>query len=254
MAPAPRYTFEEEERLILDAAAKVIEESSILDFKMSAIASEAGISMGSVYKHVQCKEDIMIALVTRSMKEVFTSFQAVLDLDLSLAERCLAISVMDFCTFGLHPFDGHLQMLVTNEAVLAKGSDKWRTQLIDVEHQFEDVFFAVADDAFEAGELGGDDKAATLARLNYGLWALAAGFSQIHMQKTGFGAYSDAHRLPASFPQGSPQFQCIVDFINTFDWRHPLDQAAIDRVAALINENRLDVHPASQSAKQAVAS
>ena len=36
---------------------------------MSAIAKLAGFSMGSVYKFVQCKEDVLIALATKMYQE-----------------------------------------------------------------------------------------------------------------------------------------------------------------------------------------
>ena len=129
-------------------------------------------------------------------------------------------------------------MLVTNEAVLAKGSEKWRGQLLDMEQRFEETFRNAADVAFENGELVGTDKTATIERLNYGLWALAAGFSQIQMQKSSFSPYADVYRLPSPFSSDSPQFQCIVDFINTFEWSHPLDEMAIQEVCAYIEEYR----------------
>lgn len=53
---------QEQEALILKAAVKCIEASSLLDFTMSAISKEAEISMGSVYKHIKSKEDVLVAL------------------------------------------------------------------------------------------------------------------------------------------------------------------------------------------------
>ena len=61
MAPAPRFSPEEQEKLIICAAITTIVQSSLLDFSMSKIAKLAGLSMGSVYKFVQCKEDVLIA-------------------------------------------------------------------------------------------------------------------------------------------------------------------------------------------------
>lgn len=50
MAPAPKYSPEEELTRILAAAERCINDTSLLDFTMSALAKEAGISIGSVYK------------------------------------------------------------------------------------------------------------------------------------------------------------------------------------------------------------
>ena len=64
MAPAPKYSPQEQEEIILNAAAECIAETSLLDFTMSSISKAAKLSMGSIYKHVQCKEDIIFALAT----------------------------------------------------------------------------------------------------------------------------------------------------------------------------------------------
>ena len=63
MAPAPKYSLQQQEDMILSAAEKSIENSSLLDFTMSAIAKGAGLSMGSVYKHVQSKEVFILRRV-----------------------------------------------------------------------------------------------------------------------------------------------------------------------------------------------
>ena len=61
MAPAPKYSPQEQEEIILNAAAECISQTSVLDFTMSAVSKAAKLSMGSIYKHVQCKEDIIFA-------------------------------------------------------------------------------------------------------------------------------------------------------------------------------------------------
>ena len=68
MSPAPRYSPEEEQELVLDAAVGCIEESSLLGFTIGAIAKRAGLSVGSLYKHVQSKEDLLVALATRQAR------------------------------------------------------------------------------------------------------------------------------------------------------------------------------------------
>lgn len=230
MAPAPKYSPEMEERLILRAAAHVIGQSSILDFKMSDIASEVGISMGSVYKHVQCKEDVMIALVSKTLDNALKRFSEVMQLPLSMPERCVAAVLTDFSICGKYSFDGHLQTLVTNEAVLSKGSAKWRDRMLLGERKIEELFYKAMEVAYENGELRGKDKLAILDRLNLGMWAFAAGFSQISLLKSGFSLYGEVRSIEGPYTPESPQVQCVKGFLSSFDWKMPLDDDGIVRV------------------------
>ena len=96
MAPAPKFSLEEQEKLILFAAVTAIEKSTLLDFSMSSIAKSAGLSMGSVYKYVQCKEDLLIALATNMYQEKQRVFSQVLALPLTTPERIIALSLLDY--------------------------------------------------------------------------------------------------------------------------------------------------------------
>ncbi|MFT7430375.1 MAG: AcrR family transcriptional regulator, partial [Colwellia sp.] len=87
MAPAPKFSLEEQEKLILFAAVTAIEKSNVLDFSMSSIAKSAGLSMGSVYKFVQCKEDLLIVLATKMYQEKYRVVSQVLALPLTTPER-----------------------------------------------------------------------------------------------------------------------------------------------------------------------
>ncbi|MCW9036020.1 MAG: TetR/AcrR family transcriptional regulator [Rhodospirillales bacterium] len=227
--PAPKHSPEVEENLVLEAAARVIENSSILDFKMSAIAAEAGISIGSVYKHVQCKEDVMIALVARTFAHALSNFQNIMEMPLTMPERCMASILPDFSICGLYPFDGHLQSLVSNDAVLVKGSPRWRNQMLQEQRNVEGHFYKHTEEAFDLGELRGTDKIATLDQLNLGMWALASGFSDISLLKSGFSLYGEDQTVASPYHPNSAQVHCIKAFINTFDWQTPLDEAGVRR-------------------------
>jgi len=232
MAPAPKFSPEVEEELVLRSAAHVIGNSSILDFKMSAIAAEAGISMGSVYKHVQCKEDVMIALVSKMLETTFFKFEEILKLPLSTPERCVASVMADFSLCGLYSFDEHLKMLVTNEAVLRKGSAKWRDRMLHWERKIEELVHKALETAFETGELKAANRLAVLDQLNLGIWAFCSGFSQISVLKDGFSLYGEIRALEDPYTPDSPQVQCVKAFLSGFDWRTPLDDEGVLRVSS----------------------
>ena len=123
MAPASRYSAEQQEQLIINAGIKAIQSSSLLGFKMSDIAKYAGISMGSVYKHVQSKEDVLLALATAHFRNMHENFTAIYQLPLTTPERYIALNLVDKGKPDLFPFASHLEMLITNDAILSCGSD-----------------------------------------------------------------------------------------------------------------------------------
>ena len=130
MAPAPKFSCEDQEKMILSAAVTVIEKTSLLDFSMSAIAKLAGLSMGSVYKFVQCKEDVLIALATKVYQERQQVFIQVLSLPLTTPERIIANSLLDFSKVQMYSFDDQLESIVNTRAMMQRCSPRWLDQMI----------------------------------------------------------------------------------------------------------------------------
>ncbi len=131
MAPAPKYSAEQQEEMILSSAAQAIEETSLLDFSMSSVAKLAGLSMGSVYKFVQCKEDVLIALATQMFQEKQRVFKQVLALPLTTPERLIAISLLDFSKVQMFSFDDQLESIVNTRAIMKRSSRRWLEHMIN---------------------------------------------------------------------------------------------------------------------------
>lgn len=176
MAPAPRFSVEEQERLIICAAIKAIEESSLLDFSMSAIAKLAGLSMGSVYKFVQCKEDVLIALATRMYQERQSVFKKVLALPLTTPERIIAISLLDFSKVQMYNFDNQLESIVNTEAMMKRCSERWLSLMIACGKQCETMFQQFLQNAANSGELTSGSR--DIEEINLGTWSLSVGYFQ----------------------------------------------------------------------------
>ncbi len=237
MPSAPRFSPAEQESLILKAAAEVIEQSSLMGFTMSAIAKTAGISMGSIYKHVQSKEDVLIALDVMLLQrelavekklthEKLTQFSA------TTPEKLIAMSLVDTRKTNLYPFDTQLDMLVGNDAIISRGSPAWVGRMQHACREIGEYLFGVLKQSVESGELSGpEDMDTEIMHLILGMWALDVGNKRVSLaSSTGF--------LPAS-EIGSPQICNTKRFINSFDWRKPLDDEGIKNVCKLLEEAEL---------------
>lgn len=231
MAPAPRFSVEEQERLIICAAIKAIEESSLLDFSMSAIAKLAGLSMGSVYKFVQCKEDVLIALATRMYQERQSVFKKVLALPLTTPERIIAISLLDFSKVQMYNFDNQLESIVNTEAMMKRCSERWLSLMIACGKQCETMFQQFLQNAANSGELTSGSR--DIEEINLGTWSLSVGYFQtvrLHQcwHKDLNESIDDESSLVLT--ADNIHIRTMKRLVNTYDWQQKVSNDDIENI------------------------
>ncbi len=238
MPPAPKYSPQAQEEMVLKAAAACIKETSLLDFTMSAISKQAGLSMGSVYKQVQTKEDVLVALATQHFARMRDLFDEILCLPLSMPERLIAVHLVDPEKVQSHSFDAHLEMLVGNEALLLRASRGWHERMTQQDLAIEDVFASNMEQACEEGQLlvAEDEKEEVLAQLCASLWSLHVGYMQVNMQRHSRTLLGTPVPLPYPLAIGDPLVQSIKRLLNTFPWKTALDDAGIQRACDALEE------------------
>ena len=236
MAPAAKFSPQEQEELILNAAEKSIENSSLLDFTMSAIAKNAGLSMGSVYKHVQSKEDVLIALATKMYVNELNYYQKVLALPLTLPEKTIAINLIDRSKVQLYSFEGRLDTLLSSAALLKRGSPRWIDRMIDnsrkIEQAFQQLFMAAAD----SGEFISGVEA--VEEIGIVLWSLCAGYFQLVRQHQSWlqgdtTPYSDEL---AAIATDAIHIRGLKRMLNAYDWQQPLTEDGILKACKLLED------------------
>jgi AcrR family transcriptional regulator len=248
MAPAPRFSTEEQETLIINAAIQAIEESSLLDFSMSAIAKLAGLSMGSVYKFVQCKEDVLIALATRMYQERHCVFKKVLSLPLTTPERIIAMSLLDCSKVQIYTFGNQLESIVNNQAMMERCSSRWLTQMINCGERCQNLFQQFLQSAADSGELtsGCQD----IEEINIGIWSLLIGYFQsvrLHQLR-----HNDTEELVKANTTDTPatenafvlapndaHIRNMKRLINSYDWKQRILDNDIQKVCQQLTDNAL---------------
>ena len=223
-----RINPEEQQALILRSAAKIIEASSLLDFTMSAIAKEAGISIGSLYKHVQTKEDVLLALATEMFRNHAWRFQRAFALPLTTPERLIAVNLADNEMVGLYAFESNLELMVTNEAILERGSAGWLERMYQAERHSYDICLDLLAEAERRGELRCEgEPGACFDLIITGIWAMTVGFLHVNRQIGKLGNYrAGLTGAGPNAPEG-PQVQAVKAFLNSFSWETPLSDAGI---------------------------
>jgi len=235
MAPAPKYSMQQQENMILDAAAKCIEQSSLIDFTMSAVAKEAGMSMGSIYKHVQCKEDIIFALAIRVYRHQSSVFEQVMALELTTPEQLIGITLLNPLKTQVYAFDAHLEAFVTNELVVKRTSPMWRERMIDAHQHCEELFNRCMSLAAHSGELSGaGDIEQLIEEINLGGWALTVGYQSVmRVVQIREIAQGDA-KLYQPVAVDAPIVRIFTRLFNSYQWQTPLDKVGIDKTAKLL--------------------
>lgn len=229
MSPAPKCCPQEQESQILAAAAECIEETSLLDFTMSQVAKRAGMSMGSIYKHVHSKEDVLIALATCGFRNLNEVFGRILVTPLSIPEQLIAISLLDFNRVDSYPFSRYLEMLVSNEALVKRASANWLEKMQAANENVSKLFNAHFQSAIERGELIADgDIDSYVEELNMGIWAMNVGYIQVALQVHALDM-SEVERMPFPLSGDDPHILNSQRLINSYRWQKPLDNKGILR-------------------------
>lgn len=237
MAPAPKFSVQEQEGMILDAAVQSIEESSILDFTMSQIAKSAGLSMGSVYKHVQSKEDVLIALATGMYENEYARYKAILSMPVSAPEKIIGINLMHRWKTDTYSFESQLDNLVTTQALVERCSAGWLARMRNQCSQIESLFKLFLTEAADSGEFISGHEA--IEELNLAVWSFTTGYFhvvrqyQCHVQDK--AEQPNPHLCQSSeIGDDALHIRGLVRLLNAYDWREPLTCDGIKKVCQLL--------------------
>lgn len=241
MAPAPRFSAEKQQELILEAAVKCINETSITDFTMAKIAKEAGLSMGSVYKFVQSKEDILLALASQSFKYGSEVFDKVLSLPMSTPEKVLAVSLIAPKKLHCFDFDYELQSYATNEAVIRRASPMWTGKVIEACTRCESLFRQTLCQGIREGELQVDCKAegdleSTMEEIIISGWAMTTGYEQVLRVKQTQQIVEGTESLSEALQITDPVIRSLVRLLNSYPWKHPITNDSLERIEAELSK------------------
>jgi AcrR family transcriptional regulator len=146
---------------ILDAAEKLFRESGYREAKMAELATEAGVSVGTLYKHFKSKEAVFASLAARARKD----FAGLLELSLAEPEPLSRLSAIVDRLFAYIEERGVLfaiyaEIGVVLESHIRSFGGEVAEQTYD---RFLSVLEAVFRDGVRAGKIRRDIPASMLA-------------------------------------------------------------------------------------------
>jgi AcrR family transcriptional regulator len=235
-AAAPTAS-QEQEALVLQAAVRCIEASSLLDFTMGALSREVGLSMGSIYKHIQSKEDVLVALGYYSRIHFEQLACRILALPLPIAARLVAVQLVNLCHTSPYSFGAQLTTLLGNEALLRRASAGWLERYLARDRAVEALFHKELMDAADSGELQvtGDAKATTVNEISTAIWSLCVGHAQVARQRN-VRTFSEDH---TQLDRDSAIVRTLQRLLNTYPWRTPVSDELLDATCQLLSAEGL---------------
>lgn len=231
MSPAPKFSPEKQQDMILNAAVKCIQESSVTDFTMAKIARLAGLSMGSVYKFVQSKEDIILALAHQSFNHVSAVYEQVLSLPLSTPEKAIAITLIAPKKLQYFEFDYELQSYATNEAVIKRASTFWTEKMIEACNLCEQGFKLALSEGIKTGELKNvPNLTDIIEEIIVSGWAMTVGYDQVQRVKQRQQIIEGTDSLLEPLALDDPIVRSLIRLLNSYPWQTPITPKSIKRV------------------------
>ena len=234
--PAPKYPFAEEEQLILNATAKSILETSLIDFKMSSIAKNAGISMGSVYKHIQSKEDVLVALAVQITQQSFDVITDVLALPYPLSSKIVALNLVSHESMYIYPFGYQLFTMLNSLNLLNKASQAWIDKLAKVSTQIHDGFEQGLLHAIEQGELACEEgyRDALIEEFMLTHWTLNVGFPLIAGHSCNPNMEKEACNWGQSISLEHPFIRATLRVTNSYPWSNPASLHDLNEIEKIL--------------------
>lgn len=164
----------ERETLFLDKARLVLLEAGYHGLTMGRVAQETGYSRGTIYQHFTCKEDLIVALVKRSMERRLALLERAATFRGRPRERLVALGRALELFPQFYRDDVRIFFIGNTEAITQKASERLLWEMQNCALRSLNIPIGIVRDAIALGDLvlKGDTKPEEIA---YNFWAMTDG-------------------------------------------------------------------------------
>jgi AcrR family transcriptional regulator len=158
----------------LDIARQILLQEGYHRLTMARVAGAAGYAKGTIYLHFSCKEDMIVALVTRSLERRLAMMERAAEFRGNPRERMVAVGEAVELFTRLYPDDLRLFYIGNTEAIMQKAAEPALFNMKRCSQRTFNVLLGIIRDAVACGDLiltgGGTPEA-----LAYGFRAIMEG-------------------------------------------------------------------------------
>lgn len=217
--------FAEREERILDAALGLVREDNLLNLQMARLAERCEYAVGTLYLQFKSKEDLLLALTTRSTRQFLDYLQKVVDWKAPSRERMFAIGVAEMLFLKHYPDHFRISQYALSEVAWQTAAPERRQALLDANAPIAGMVSAIVDDARRNGDLDMPDQ--NPQEISMCVWALTGGYRNVaHIEGLleGFEVH-DPYALMC---------QHIQVILNGLEWKPLADPSDARSTQALI--------------------
>ncbi|WP_202410490.1 TetR/AcrR family transcriptional regulator [Pseudomaricurvus sp. HS19] len=185
--------FAEREALFLDRAWAMIERDGLLNLQMARLAAECEYAVGTLYLHFSCKEDLLVALATRTVGQRMELYERAALWSAPHRHRLLAILVAEVLYAQSAPENFRLVQYASTPAVWMAASAARREAALEASKPLGSLVLGVAAAAVADGDVS--CSALQPHELTSGLWAMTEGMHVL----VGAAGLLDAHSVPRPY-------------------------------------------------------
>ena len=195
-----------------------------MDLKMSEVAKEAQLSMGTVYSHFSSKEDLLLGCAIDISRTIVSVFHKVLSSSTPAMERLLTLNMAIWLCDARQPHHYFLRQLAMTPDIWQRASTVRAQTLDDIYHEISQMVEALIVELMaENPAITDENREDTLADILMGIWSLGEGLFQISI--SGFGLKQPSLQKDNGF---SLLTSNLAKYLQGWGWKTPFSQPMIE--------------------------
>ena len=171
---AKKQEIRDREARILELARRLVVTGGYHGLGLDSIATELGISRGTIYNHFKCKEEIILALLVETMDKRRDMFQRAASYQAIPRIRLAAIGVAAELFVRLYPDHFRVEQIVKSDSIWDKTTEERRALVKSCQMQCVGIVAGIVRDGLAQGHLTLPDRV-TPEALVFGLWSMTEG-------------------------------------------------------------------------------
>ncbi len=212
----------ERESLILETARRFILDKGFLSLTMSDLADAVEYSVGTLYRHFETKEDLLVALAVQSIGRRTRLFEQIKQLDLISRDRIYGILIVRLLLAESEPETFDIERLASSPSIWKRANTERYPLMVDMEHKCSETVTDIIEEAVGAGDL--DAEQTKTGDIIFGLWSISLGFHRLVQ------SFDDIQRVGLVDAEAAVKVNyCML--LDGYGWQptHDWDAEAVER-------------------------
>ena len=169
--------FEDREDLILGCARELIRDEGLLNLQMSRIAEKCEHAVGTLYKHFESKEDLILALAIQGAQKHVELFEKVAKWKANSRDRMFGIAVADMIFVRRNPGHFSIAQYALCEAVWDAATPERRQEFLCASKPVGEIVVGIVTAAVQSGDL--ELRGLRPEQVSTGLWSITVGMHNL---------------------------------------------------------------------------